>query len=144
MVNEVRISRTLAATPDEVYDAWTDPAAVMEWMVPIPDGRTEASLEPRVGGRFQIDMFGNGQTYPHRGEYLRLERPRLLEFTWISNATLQQRSVVRVELRSLGDDQTELTLTHKLLPSDEAARQHHDGWSTALDRLADAVARASP
>ncbi|MBA2457503.1 MAG: hypothetical protein H0V43_00950, partial [Gemmatimonadales bacterium] len=32
-----------------------------------------------------------GKTYPHEGEYLRLERPRMIEFTWISEATERQR-----------------------------------------------------
>jgi uncharacterized protein YndB with AHSA1/START domain len=69
----------------------------MEWMILLRGGRTKASLEAHVGGRFQIDMIGEGKTYPHEREYLRLERPRLIEFSWISEATERQRSVVRVE-----------------------------------------------
>jgi uncharacterized protein YndB with AHSA1/START domain len=65
-------------------------------------GTATAQIDPRVGGRFHIDMMGQGQTFPHDGEYLRLERPRLIEFTWISKGTNQQRSVVSVELRSGG------------------------------------------
>jgi uncharacterized protein YndB with AHSA1/START domain len=135
MAHEVRITRKIAATPDEVYDAWTDPKSVVEWMIPIPGGSTRAKLDPRVGGRFHIDMTAEGKTYPHEGEYLRLERARLIEFTWISSATNQQRSVVRVELRPIGNDETELTLTHKQLPTEKSKQEHHDGWSAILDRL---------
>ena len=84
MPDGLRITRKIAATPDELYDAWTDPESVMEWMIPMPGGSTRAKLDLRVGGRFQIDMMGDGKTYPHEGEYLRLERPSLIEFTWIS------------------------------------------------------------
>ncbi len=135
MTHEVRIVRRLAAPPDEVYDAWTDPQSVMEWLLPRRVERTTATIDLRVGGRFQIDMVGDGRTYPHEGEYLRLERPRLIEFTWISMATNRQRSVVTVELRPVGDGETELSLTHKYLPTEEAAQNHRDGWTVALDHL---------
>ncbi|MGH8529784.1 MAG: SRPBCC family protein [Nevskiales bacterium] len=143
MANEVHITRRLDASPDEVYDAWLDPESVAEWMIPSAGGRTEAKLDPRVGGRFQIDMFGETETYPHHGEYLRLERPRLIEFSWVSNATAQQRSIVTIELSPLGETQTELKLHHRLLASSEAAREHHSGWSTVLDRLADRFAHST-
>lgn len=142
MADELRITRNIAATPDEVYDAWTDPESIKEWMIPLPGGRTSATLDPRVGGRFRIDMSGEGKTYPHQGEFLRLERPRLIEFTWISMATNQQRSVVTVELRPLGRGQTELTLTHKQLPTDKAVEEHRSGWSAILDHLAEMMQKA--
>ena len=80
-------------------------------------------------------MVADGTTYPHEGEYLRLEAPRLIEFTWISAATHGQRSVVLVELRALGDEKTELTLTQRALPDEKSAQEHHAGWSSALDQL---------
>jgi uncharacterized protein YndB with AHSA1/START domain len=142
MPHEVRITRRLVATPDEVYDAWTNPQSVMEWMIPMPGGRTTARLESRVGGRFQIDMVSEGRTYPHEGEYLRLERPRLIEFTWISMATNRQRSVVTVELRPMADGGTELSLIHRQLPTEAAAQEHRGGWTAALGRLTEMLSRA--
>jgi uncharacterized protein YndB with AHSA1/START domain len=137
MAPEVRIMRRLAAPPDEVYDAWTDPKSVMAWMIPEPGARTTAALDARVGGRFRIDMFIAGKAYPHEGEYLRLERPRLIEFTWISMATNRQRTVVTVELRTLPEGGTELSLRHRELPTEKASEEHHRGWSAALDHLTD-------
>ena len=49
--------------------------------------------------------------YPHYGRYLRIDRPRLLEFTWISEGTRGKESVVTIELVARGG-KTELTLTH--------------------------------
>jgi uncharacterized protein YndB with AHSA1/START domain len=135
MAHEIRITRTIPAPRGEVYDAWTEAESLVQWMIPLPQGRTRAQLDVRVGGRFRIEMFGGGQTYPHEGEYLQLERPALIEFTWISAATQGLRSVVRVELRELSPDCTELTLTQRELPSEQACDEHRTGWTAALDLL---------
>lgn len=142
MSHELSISRTLSATPDEVYEAWLDPRSMAEWMRPIPGGHTEVQADVRVGGGFLIVMHGNGTRYPTRGEYLRLERPRLLEFTWYPDGSSDSRkSIVTVELKPLGAERTELTLRHRLLPSAEMAEGHRDGWSRGLDSLAAWIAR---
>jgi hypothetical protein len=39
----------------------------MEWMIPLPGGRTKATLEANVGGRFQIDMIGEGRRTRTKG-----------------------------------------------------------------------------
>lgn len=135
MSHQIQLQRRLAASPEEVYAAWTDPASLAEWLVPIAGGRSEARNDPRVGGAYHIDMFGDGVVHPHHGEYLRLVPHSLVEFTWISHATQQQRSVVTVELKAAGPDQTDLTLTHRLLPSEAAASDHTGGWTAGLDRL---------
>ena len=141
MSNELSVTRTLSATPEEAYDAWLDPRSLMEWMVPIPGGRTEAQTDPRVGGGFLIVMYGNGTTYPTRGEYLRLERPQLLEFSWYPDGNDTWKSIVTIELKPLGRERTELTLRHRLLPSAESVKGHQEGWSRGLDRLVEWCAR---
>jgi uncharacterized protein YndB with AHSA1/START domain len=144
MAHELRLSRRIAATPAEVFDAWTHPEQVMQWMCPSGPGTTKARLDARVGGRFRIDMTDKGTVIPHDGEYLRLERPHLLEFTWVSPFTEQQRSVVTVELKAAGRDATDLTLTHKLLPTAKAVDEHTWGWNACLDGLGARYAAPQP
>lgn len=141
MPHDIRITKRLPATPDEVYDAWTDPKSVMQWMTPGPGMSSKAKMDVRVGGKFHIDMMGDGKTYPHDGEYLRLDRPKVIEFTWISPGTQQQRTVVTVELRRAGDE-TDLTLTHKMFPTKDAADQHKGGWTQIVDHLGEVLAKA--
>lgn len=133
--HELRLSRRIAATPAEVFDAWTRADQVMQWMIPSGPGSTRAQFDARVGGRFRIDMTDKGTVIPHEGEYLRLERPHLLEFTWVSPFTDRQRSVVTVELKAAGRGATDLTLTHTLLPSAKAVDDHTWGWNACLDAL---------
>ena len=39
------------------------------------------------------------------------------------------------ELRAIGKEATELTLTHRLLPDQGSAEAHHAGWSRGFDNL---------
>jgi uncharacterized protein YndB with AHSA1/START domain len=139
MAHDLTITRNIDATPDEIFDAWTDPASMKQWFRPGPINRVDVVTEPKVGGKFRIDMFEGQKSYPHHGEYLRLERPRLLEFTWISNSTQQQRSVVTIELHPNGKG-TDLKLTHTLLPNEKEVTSHREGWTDIVEKLAGALA----
>jgi uncharacterized protein YndB with AHSA1/START domain len=75
VAHEITITRKIAASPDEVYDAWTDPKSVME-------------------------------------------------------------------LRPIGREETQLTLTHKHLPTEKAAEEHRGGWTAILDQLAATLPKA--
>ncbi len=127
------IKKHLGATPEEVFDAWTTPAHMEGWLSPM----TTASVpvcDLRVGGEFQIDMHGEGKTYMHKGKYLEIDRPRRLVFTWISEGTQRQETVVTLELEA-DSGGTALTLTHDRFPTAESTEQHRQGWGAILDKL---------
>ena len=142
MAMQIKLRRRLAATPDEVYEAWTDARSLSQWLLPIVGGHTQAVVDARVGQRYRIEMFGVSSRHEQQGEYLRLERPRLIEFTWIADPAAAQRSIVTVELEPAGDAETELTLTHRLLPNEASAQSHQSGWDAGLDSLLAYVNRA--
>jgi uncharacterized protein YndB with AHSA1/START domain len=132
----VRVRREIAATPDEVFDAWLDPEALAEWMRPDSILQTRATLDARVGGRYEILMHRAEDTILHRGEYRVIDRPRRLVFTWISPATEQRESLVTVDFHPRGA-RTEIVVTHEHLPGDrETIVSHTGGWTQAIDRLA--------
>lgn len=128
----LEIRRVLPGTPEEVFQAWTDPDLIHHWMSPV--GHAEAEIDLRVGGTFTIVMIGEGRRIEHTGEYVEVDRPRTLAFTWRSQFTGDLPTVVRIELSPHGD-QTELALRHEEL-SEDAAASHGDGWGRMLDRLA--------
>jgi uncharacterized protein YndB with AHSA1/START domain len=131
----LRIVRVLSASPEEVFDAWTDPASMALWMCPGTVERAMVEADPRVGGRFRIVMKGRDCDHDHAGEYLVVDRPRRLVFTWTSEATQGRTTTVSVVLRSRGPDETELVLTHDGLPDDEAVDRHRSGWGDILQKL---------
>ena len=126
----IDVARSYAARPEQVFDAWVNPASVKAWLA---EGE-KAIVDPREDGLFFLEMPYQGRRYPHYGRYLRVERPRLLEFTWVSEGTHGKESVVTIGLAARGGN-TELTLTHEGLPDQEMADSHKGGWSQILDGL---------
>ncbi|HEY2958331.1 MAG TPA: SRPBCC domain-containing protein [Actinomycetota bacterium] len=132
----VRVERQLPAPPDVVFARWTDPASMARWL--SPTGEAEVLADVRVGGRFTVVMLGEGVRLEHTGEYLAVEPPSRLRFTWASPYTGERPSVVTVELApSWGG--TRLRLVHERLPADQVG-PHAGGWGSILDNLAAALA----
>lgn len=130
-----RVPRTYAASAERVFDAWTDPAKLKAWLA----AGANASVDARVDGLFYIEMPFEGRIYPHYGRYLRVEKARLLEFTWVSEGTQGKESVVRIELIARGK-QTDLVLTHEGLPTEALAEDHRVGWLRFLESLVERLA----
>ena len=99
----VIVRRMIAATPEDLFDAWLDPEALGIWMRPEGIRHTRAKLDARVGGSYEIIMQGDTQTYPHHGVYQVIDRPHRLVFTWLSPGTeglsTSARSSVSLNLR---------------------------------------------
>jgi uncharacterized protein YndB with AHSA1/START domain len=135
----VRIERVLAAPPERVFAAWTDPASLARWLSPV--GHAEVAVEPWVGGQLRVTMIGPGVRIEHTGEYRELVPGRRLVFTWRSPFTGPGPSLVTIELEPTGAG-TALTLVHEHLSAD-AVDSHGGGWSQILDRLAAELAAAT-
>lgn len=134
----VRVQRTFTASPERVFDAWLDPKAMAQVMRPGPDGSADVVNDPRVGGRFLITVMGK-TTYPHTGEYLVIDRPKKLVFTWYSKGTDLAKSTVTIELKPAAGGGTDLTLTHVGLP-EKNIESHTGGWTAIVSALQGVVA----
>jgi uncharacterized protein YndB with AHSA1/START domain len=99
-----------------------------------PIGTVDAEVDLRVGGALRVVMSADGTVIEHRGEYVEIEPPLRLAFTWASRFTGDQPSLVTIELEPDGPDATLLRLVHSRLP-ESAARSHEGGWGAMLDRL---------
>jgi uncharacterized protein YndB with AHSA1/START domain len=129
------VRRFLPVPRERVFQAWLDPRSLAQWM--RPGGMTDARVEvdPRVGGRFRIVMIQGREEFQHTGEYLAIDPPERLEFTWISEATDHRPTVVTIEFLER-DGGTELVLTHRRLPANQV-ESHRRGWSDILRLLGD-------
>lgn len=138
-VPTVKVRREIAAPAAELFDAFLDPAMLAVWMRPGDTERTDATLDARVGGEFEIVMHTPKGPVPHTGAYQEITRPRRLVFTWNSPYAGSHGSLVTVDFKPTGKG-TEIVITHERLPSDEMVAAHSGGWSSILERIAAAFA----
>ena len=74
-------SRTIEASPEAVYAAFMDPAALVEW---LPPGRMTGRIhafDGRVGGGYEMSLFYPGDEQVHRGKTADQEDRVLVRFT---------------------------------------------------------------
>jgi uncharacterized protein YndB with AHSA1/START domain len=133
LVREIHIK----AGPEVVFDYLVDPAKYVEW------GGTEAVLDPRPGGIYQVLMGGTHQSV---GEFLEVvpnERV-VFSFGWAEPGHPIPSGSTRVEIRLLPDELgTLVRLTHSGLPAD-AVSDHTGGWDHYLGRLEVAATGGDP
>ena len=139
----VRITRRLPAPAQEVFDAWIDPASVMEWMAVMDKTVARATLDVRVGGKLEIVMRGKDGDVVNQGEYVEIDPPRRLVFSWSSPSTGDVPTLVTVEFNDDGEF-TDLVLTHEDLPDAGAMKRHEMGWSSIIDKLASTLRGGQP
>jgi uncharacterized protein YndB with AHSA1/START domain len=129
------IRKLISASREEVFDAWGDPAGMREWMCPGDVISAEAQIDFRQGGRYRILMKSPKQDHDHTGQYLTVERPSKLSFTWNTKGADIAETLVTLELKDRGG-KTELTLTHERFPSADLLARYKGGWSRIADLLA--------
>jgi uncharacterized protein YndB with AHSA1/START domain len=67
---------------EKLFCAWTDPAIISQWLFKGEDSEiVKADLDLVVGGRYSIVEQTRGDTIDHFGNYLVIDKPRLLSFT---------------------------------------------------------------
>ena len=106
-------------------------------MCPRPVRVLEVTVEPRIGGSVRFDVDDSGTRVLISGQFLTIDRPRLLRFTcsnsdWSDPTT---ESVVSVGFEPIGDDETLMSIEHSLLPPEEF-ESFDNGWTLTFDQLA--------
>jgi uncharacterized protein YndB with AHSA1/START domain len=138
-LTDLTVSRTIPASAPEVFDVWMDSKSPGgPWF-----GAERVILHPVVDGLFYFAVKHQGRTWPHYGRFLKIERARRVEYTWMSEATKGAESMVLVTLEPKGD-QTEVTLRHSGVPDDEMGHQHKEGWTWVLSMLANRFEAQTP
>jgi uncharacterized protein YndB with AHSA1/START domain len=136
MSYEFRMERLIDATPNEVFDALTDPEAQRQWWT---EGASpvEAGCDLRVGGRAHVAWTGDeGQQCRAEQTYLEIERPFRLKFSEVVIEPLSPpyECVLTFTLAEK-DGKTLLALHHQGFPTAEERDRHERGTGIFLDRM---------
>ena len=133
------IRRSFDADMATLWRALTEPEAWMHWFGGGHATPIATSADLRRGGAWRIEMLGEDSADRHivEGEYLEVEPPRRVSFTWAWYSTPERVSRVTYALTpGESDGQTTLTLHHERFFDAGARDNHGRGWTHSLERLA--------
>ena len=141
------IERTLKASPERVFDAFTDPDQLKKWWWPNGFTCPAAEVDLRVGGRYRLAMEWPGSIpaeaqFSHymSGEYYEIDRPHRLVMS--GRAVNDEQGEIFATLIEVTcearDGGTALTMRQSYfepMPPAEAMAGAEQGWSEQLDKL---------
>jgi uncharacterized protein YndB with AHSA1/START domain len=137
---DLRVSRVLPASPDEVFDAYTDPEIQKIWFSILDEtpGIVEITTDLRVGGQ-QTAVWGPNEKelFRETQTFIEVERPHRLVTESVgsdpSGSTMTTRIVLTFEAQG---DSTLVTVVQSGFPTPEVRDFFETmAWAGAFDRL---------
>ena len=130
------ITRVFPATPEEVFDAWTDPAQFAQWFGTQQAQVDQVEMDVRAEGEWKARMVAeiNGEQHvmSWRGAFKEVDRPTRLALT-ITDAPGPEMDLITVDLKAV-DGGTEMHMQqlgdHMDVAAYEGAKQ---GWMLFFD-----------
>ena len=130
----VRESTTISAPAEEVWAALTTPAVIKQWFFGV-DTETDWKVASPVVHRGEYQ----GEPYEDKGEIVRFDPPKLLVHTHWSDRSGRPDSPEHYQevtwALAGANGTTELTVTERNLPSEEARAVSDESWKTVLTNL---------
>ncbi len=137
----------IAAPPDRVFQALTEPKQMAQWWGQKGMYRvTENKADLRPGGKWSsAGVSANGEPFEVDGEYLEIDRPRLLVYTWNPSFAHKLKTTVRCELEPRDVHGLHQAGTHRVgtgtlvkirqegfAGNIQQAQSHSQGWMKVL------------
>ena len=137
---QVVVKRRYAIAPERVFDAFLDPKIAGRFLYATPTWEMiVCEIDPRVGGRFTCTEWRPDMgDVAHVGEYLEIERPRRLVFSFGVPQFNPGMTTVAIDIAPLDGGGCELTLTNDGVPPEYGDR-NQEGWSKILAGLEPAL-----
>jgi len=144
--NTIRLHRVLRATPERVYRAFIDAAAMSKWLPPNGFTGQVHHIEAKVGGTYKMSFtnFTTGTSHSFGGEFLELtphERIRYTDRFDDPNLPGQIQTTINLTKVSVG---TELNIVQEGVPAAIPAEACYLGWQESLTLLAKLVEAEIP
>ena len=137
----VKLHRVLRATPERIYRAFVEPAALSKWLPPYGFTCRVDALDARVGGKYHASFtnFSSGKSHAFGGEYREVvPNARLRYSDRFDDPALPGEMDTTVTLRAVSVG-TELSITQAGIPEAIPEEACYLGWQECLEQLAKLV-----
>ena len=136
--NTIKLQRVFKTTPEKVYKAFLDPAAMCKWLPPNGFTGTVEHVDPRVGGTYRMSFtnFGKGHAHSFGGVYLELvPNEKIVHTDKFDDPNLpgEMKTTITFKKVMVG---TEVDITQEGVPAAIPAEACHLGWQESLNLLA--------
>lgn len=95
---------------ERVFDAWLNPEMMRKWFFTLEGTNKITKNNPQVGGTWEIVDHRGGQDYRAIGEYLEIDAPKKIVFTFKMPEMSELQDTITVELKEL-EQGCEMTFT---------------------------------
>lgn len=131
------IERVFKASPEKVFNAWTDPAILIRWWGPEGFETPECEMDVRAGGSWRTTMIspkGDGHTVS--GIYREISPPTRLVMTWgwEQDGERGHETVIEITFEPVSSG-TKMRLVQSVFESQNARDMHSEGWNSTLNDL---------
>ena len=136
--NSLQVRRTFAAPRERVFRAWTNAKELALWFHPSTDHTTIVTrLDLKVGGKYSVEMHHkSGNVHKISGTYEQIKPPEKLAFTWhYSNDPEGYETLVKLDFLDLGNNSTEVVISHGEFLDLETRDKHLSGWNGCLEQF---------
>ena len=136
--NTVKLHRVFKTTPDKIYRAFLDPAAMCKWLPPNGFTGTVDHVDAQVGGTYRMSFtnFGNGQSHSFGGEYLELvPGEKIVHTDRFDDPNMPGEIVTTITFKSVMVG-TEIHVEQAGVPAVIPAEMCYLGWQESLNLLA--------
>jgi uncharacterized protein YndB with AHSA1/START domain len=142
----LHITRLFDAPRALVFKAWTAPDQLVRWWGPHGFSLPSCELDFRPGGTYRYQMRGpDGLDHYTQGVFREIVEPERIVFAgcW-TDAEGNPRSPETIATVTFEDQggKTRMTLDQTLFESVNARDEHHGGWTSSFDRLAEYLVAA--
>jgi uncharacterized protein YndB with AHSA1/START domain len=129
----IRIEREFDAPRDMVWDAYTDPSLIPEWLGPRNRQSEVVEYDVRPGGRYRyISRRDGADEIVFYGEFLEVVAPELLVSTFRYEGMSGEGSVDRAEFHEAGAERTLLVATATFASQDDRDGMIHAGMERGV------------
>jgi uncharacterized protein YndB with AHSA1/START domain len=135
--NKVQLYRVIAAPPEKIFRAFTEPEAMASWLPPYGFVAKVHRMDVKKGGTYRMSFinFTTGNAHSFGGEYLEIKPNELIKYTdRFDDPNLPGEMITTIPLKKVSCG-TELIATQEGIPAIIPTEMCYLGWQDSLEKL---------